>query len=99
MAQLIFIGISAGAAAALLFASLASGSPLAIVLAQLAPLPILIAGLGWSHWSALLAALTSALGLAAYFGGFFFFVFLLSVGLPAWWLCYLALLADRKSVV
>jgi hypothetical protein len=93
MAQLIFIGISAGAAAALLFASLASGSPLAIVLAQLAPLPILIAGLGWSHWSALLAALTSALGLAAYFGGFFFFVFLLSVGLPAWWLCYLALLA------
>ena len=93
MAQFILIGICAGAAAALLFASLASGSAPAILLAQLAPLPILIAGLGWSHWAALIAAVVAALGLAAYFSGFFFFIFLLSIGLPAWWLSYLTLLA------
>lgn len=97
MAQFILIGISAGAAAALLFASLASGAAPAILLAQLAPLPILIAGLGWSHWAALFAAVFAALGLAAYFSGFFFFVFLLSVGLPAWWLSYLTLLARPSA--
>lgn len=97
MAQYILIGICAGAAAALLFASLASGSAPGILLAQLAALPILIAGLGWSHWAALFAAIFAALGLAVYFGGFFFFLFLFSVGLPAWWLSYLALLARPSA--
>jgi hypothetical protein len=93
MVQLILIGISAGAAAALLFASVASGSAISLLLTQLAPLPILIAALGWSHWAALIAALTASLALAAIFGGFFFIASLLSVGIPAWWLGYLALLA------
>jgi hypothetical protein len=35
----------------------------------------------------------AALGLAVGFGTFFFVAFLVSVGLPAWWLGYLALLA------
>jgi hypothetical protein len=93
MAQLLLMAISAAAASTLLFASLASASPLALLLAQLAPLPILIAGLGWSHWSALLAALFASAGMAVYFGPFFIFAFLLTIGLPAWWLSYLALLA------
>ena len=51
MVQLILIGIGAGAAAALLFASLASGlAPVDPVL-SVAPLPILIAAIGWSHWA------------------------------------------------
>lgn len=91
--QLYLIGVSAGAAAALLFASVASGSPLAVLLFYLAPLPILIAALGWSHWAALIAAGVGAASLAAIFGGFFFITFLIGVGLPAWWLGYLALLA------
>ena len=64
MMQIAFIGIGAGVAAALLFASVTSGSWLSILLFYLAPLPILIAGLGWSHWAALIAALParSALG-------------------------------------
>ena len=93
MAQLILVGIGAGAATALLFASVASGSLISVLLFYLAPLPILIAALGWSHWAALIAALTASLGLAAVFGGFFFVAFLLGIGLPAWWLGYLALLA------
>jgi len=93
MAPIILIGISAGAATALLFASVASGSPLSVLLFYLAPLPILIAALGWSHLAALIAAVVASASLAAIFGSFFFIAFLIGVGLPAWWLGYLALLA------
>jgi predicted membrane protein DUF2232 len=97
MLQIVFIGIGAGAAAALLFASVVSGSLLATLLFYLAPLPILIAGLGWSHWAALVAAVTAGLGLGAILGFYFFTAFLIGVGLPAWWLGYLALLARPVS--
>ena len=70
MMQIVLIGIGAGAAAALLFASVASGSPLSVPLFYLAPLPILIAAIGWSHWAALIAAVVAAAGLAAVFGWF-----------------------------
>ena len=93
MVQVVLIGICAGAATALLFASVASGSALSVPLFYLAPLPILIAAMGWSHWAALIAAVVAAAGLAAVFGGLFFIAFLVGVGLPAWWLGYLALLA------
>jgi hypothetical protein len=93
MVQVLLIGVAAGLAAALLFASLVSGSLFSFLLFYLAPLPIMIAGLGWSHVAALIAALVAAAGLAAAFGGFLFAVFLVGLGLPAWWLSYLALLA------
>ena len=93
MVQIFLIGVGAGAAAALLFASVASGSPLAVVLFYLAPLPILIAALGWSHYAALVAALAAAASLAAVFNSTLFIAFLIGIGLPAWWLGYLALLA------
>lgn len=89
----LLIAVGAGAASALLFASVVSGSVLAILLFYLAPLPILIAALGWTHWTALAAALTGAVGLGLAIGPFFFVPFLVGVGLPAWWLGYLALLA------
>jgi hypothetical protein len=93
MLQIVFIGMAAGAASALLFASLASGSLLAILLFYLAPLPILIAAIGWSHIAGLVAGVVAAGALAAVFGGIFFVAFLIGVGVPAWWLGYLALLA------
>jgi hypothetical protein len=93
MVQLLLIGVSAGAATALLFASVASGALLSVLLFYLAPLPILIAALGWSHWAALVAAVVASASLAAVFGAFFFVAFLVGIGLPAWWLGYLALLA------
>jgi len=98
MVQIFLVGVGAGAAAALLFASVASGSPLAVVLFYLAPLPILIAAMGWSHWAALIAAIVAACGLAAIFGGYFIIAFLIGIGLPAWWLGYLALLARPAAV-
>jgi len=93
MMQIIAIGLGAGLAAGLLFASVVSASPLAIPLFYLAPLPVLLAGLGWSHWSALIAAVIAAAGLGLSYGTALFLVSLLGIGLPAWWLCYLALLA------
>jgi len=87
------IGIGAGAAAALLFASVTSGVWLSIPLFYLAPLPIMIAGLGWSHWAAATATMTGSLTLGIVFGPMFFFTFLAGAGLPAWWLTYLAMLA------
>jgi hypothetical protein len=85
MTQLVLIGIGAGA--------VASGSLISVLLFYLAPLPILIAALGWSHWAGLIAAVFASVGLAAVFGPFLFAAFLLGIGLPAWWLGYLALLA------
>jgi hypothetical protein len=93
MVQIVLIGIAAGAAAALLFASVVSGSFLSVALFYLAPLPLLIAALGWGHVAGLVAALVAAASLAAVFGPFLFLAFLLGVGLPAWWLGYLAMLA------
>ena len=93
MTQIVLIGVGAGAASALLFASIASGSLLSIFLFYVAPLPILIAALGWSHWAAAIAALSAATSLAAVFGGMFFIAFMVGTGVPAWWLGYLAMLA------
>jgi hypothetical protein len=93
MIQFAVIGIGAGAAAALLFASVTSGSWLSIPLFYLAPLPIMIAGLGWSHWVAMTAAIAGALGLGAVFGTVFLLAFAAGAGFPAWWLGYLAMLA------
>jgi hypothetical protein len=93
MIQLGLVGLGAGAATALLFASATSGSWLSIILFYLAPLPIMIAGLGWSHWAALIAAASGALAVGAVFGITLFFAFLAGAGIPAWWLSYLALLA------
>jgi hypothetical protein len=91
--QIGLIGIGAGAAAALLFASVTSGSLLSIFLFYIAPLPILIAVLGWSHWAGMIAAIGAATALAVIFGGMFFLAFMVGTGVPAWWLGYLAMLA------
>jgi hypothetical protein len=93
MMQIALIGIGAGAAAGLLFASVTSGSWLAVFLFYLSPLPLLIAGLGWSHWAAMIGALVAAAALGTIFGPLYLAIFLAVAGLPAWWLGYLAMLA------
>jgi hypothetical protein len=93
MMQILLVGSGAGAAAALLFASMASRSVLAFFLLYLSPLPIMIAALGWTHWAGLVAAFTAAAALGSLFGIVFFATFLLGLAMPAWWLAYLALLA------
>jgi Predicted membrane protein (DUF2232) len=96
MMQIVLIGLGAGTAAALLFASVVSGATAAMLLLLLAPLPILIVALGWSHWAGLVAAATAAACLAVV-GVDSLAAFLFGVGLPAWWLGYLTLLARPVS--
>jgi hypothetical protein len=91
MMQMVLVGLGAGAAAALLFASVASGSIAAVFLFYLAPLPILIAALGWSHLAGLIAAAAATAVVALLSGMFFIAVPVIAFG--AWWLGYLALLA------
>src|SRR5260370_30189651 len=91
MMQIVLVGLGAGAAAALLFASVVSGSIAAIFLFYLAPLPILIAALGWSHVAGLIAAASATAAIMALSGTFFIAVPVIAFG--AWWLGYLALLA------
>jgi hypothetical protein len=95
MMQLLLVGLGAGAAAALLFASVASGSIAAIFLFYLAPLPIMIAALGWTHIAGLIAAATATVLVAALSGVFFIAVPVIAFG--AWWLGYLALLARPST--
>jgi hypothetical protein len=95
MVQMVLVGLGAGAAAALLFASVASGSLAAVVLFYLAPLPIVIAALGWSHLAGLIAAAAATAAIAVLSGIFFLAVPVISFG--AWWLGYLALLARPAS--
>ena len=91
MIQIVLVGLGAGAAAALLFASVVSGSLAAVFLFYLAPLPIMIAPLGWSHIAGLIAAASATAAVAVLSGVFFVAVPVIAFG--AWWLGYLALLA------
>lgn len=90
---LFLIGLGAGAASALLYAAAASGAAVALMLLYVAPLPVLIAGVGWRHHAGLLGAAVGAVALALIVGPKTGVYFLIAVGLPAWWLAYLALLA------
>jgi hypothetical protein len=93
MMQIVLIGLGAGAASAFLFASVTSGSPISLVLANFAQLPILLAAIGWTHYAGLVAVLMASAGLAVILGSWVSFAFLIGIGLPAWWIGYLALLA------
>jgi hypothetical protein len=91
MMQIVLVGLGAGAAAALLFASVVSGSIAAIFLFYLAPLPILIVALGWNYLAGLIAAASAVAAVTILSGDFYFAVPVIAFG--AWWLGYLALLA------
>jgi hypothetical protein len=93
MKQIGLIGLGAGTASALLFVSTARGTAWALALANLAQLPIMIAAIGWTHHAAIVAVLLASAGLALVFGGTVGITFLVVIGLPAWCIGYLALLA------
>jgi hypothetical protein len=92
MMTTILIALAAGCASALMFASIISGALLSLVLFYLAPLPLMVAGLGWGPLSATIGGISAAIGLGAIFGLPYCIAFVLTVALPAWWLGHLALL-------
>jgi hypothetical protein len=88
----IFMALAAGCTSALMFASIMSGALLSLLLCYLAPLPLLVAALGWGPICAAAGGLAAAAGLAAMFGLAYGLAFAMTVALPAWWLGHIALL-------
>jgi hypothetical protein len=94
----VLIALAAGCAAALMFASIASGAIISLLLFYLAPLPLLVAALGWGSVSALIGGLSAGAGLGLAFGFSYCLAFILTVGLPAFWLGHITLLAKPAAV-
>jgi hypothetical protein len=92
MIAIILIGLAAGCASALMFASIISGALISLLLFYLAPLPLMVAALGWGPIAATIGGIVAASGLGAIFGLPYCIAFVITVALPAWWLGHLALL-------
>jgi hypothetical protein len=92
MIVITIIAVAAGCASALMFASIISGALISLLLFYLAPLPLMVAALGWGPIAATIGGIVAALGLGAMFGLPYCIAFVVTVALPAWWLGHLALL-------
>ena len=92
MIVIALIALAAGAASALMFASIISGALISLLLFYLAPLPLMVAALGWGPIAATIGGIAAAAGLGAMFGLPYCIAFVVTVALPAWWLGHLALL-------
>jgi hypothetical protein len=92
------IAVAAGCASGLMFASIISGALISLLLFYLAPLPLMVAALGWGPSSALIGAVAAGAGLGAAFGFTYFVAFIVTVGLPAFWLGHLTLLAKPVTI-
>jgi len=92
MIAIVLIAIAAGCASALMFASIISGALISLLLLYFAPLPLMVAALGWGPLAATIGGIMAATGLGAIFGLSFCIAFAVMMALPAWWLGHLALL-------
>jgi hypothetical protein len=97
MIAVIIIAIAAGCASALMFASIISGALISLLLFYLAPLPLMVAALGWGPLCATIGGIAAATGLGAIFGLPYCMAFAIMVALPAWWLGHLALLGRPET--
>src|SRR3954467_6980179 len=88
----LLIALAAGCASALMFASIVSGALISLLLFYLAPLPLMVAALGWGPAGAAIGGIAAGTGLGAIFGLPLLVTFILTIALPAWWLGPLALL-------
>jgi hypothetical protein len=92
MIAIILTALAAGCASALMFASMISGALISLLLVNLAPLPLMVAAIGWGPLCATIGGIGAATALGAIFGLPYCITFAIAVALPAWWLGHLALL-------
>lgn len=92
MISSLLIALAAGAASAVMFASIVSGALISIFLFYLAPLPLMVACLGWGPMTATIGGIAAATSLGLLFGMGYLAIFAVTIALPAWWLGHLALL-------
>jgi hypothetical protein len=97
MIAIVLIAIAAGSASALMFASMVSGALISVLLLYLAPLPLMVAALGWGPLCATIGGIAAAISLGVIFGLPYCIAFVVSIALPAWWLGHLALLGRPAS--
>jgi hypothetical protein len=97
MIAIVLIALAAGCASALMFASIISGALISLLLFYLAPLPLMVAALGWGPAGAAIGGIAAGTGLGAVFGLPYLMAFVLTVAVPAWWLGHLALLGRPAS--
>lgn len=88
----ILIALAAGCASALMFASVVSGTLVSVFLMYLAPLPLLVAALGWGPIIAAIGGGAAALALGGLVGFAYMLAFVMWAAIPAWWLGHLMLL-------
>jgi hypothetical protein len=93
MIATIAIAFAAGLASALMFASITSGAPISLLLINLAPLPLMVAGLAWGELGAAVGGIAAMVVIASLFGLPYCLAFAVANALPAWWLGHLVLLA------
>jgi hypothetical protein len=94
----LLIALAAGCASGLMFASIVSGALISLLLFYLAPLPLMVAALGWGPAGAAIGGIAAGTGLGAIFGFSYSMAFVLSVAVPAWWLGRLAMLGRLVAV-
>jgi hypothetical protein len=87
------IALAAGCASALMFVSIISGALISLVLFYLAPLPLMVAALGWGPLTALIGGVTTCVVVGSIFGLPYMLAAAVTIAGPAWWLGHLALLA------
>jgi hypothetical protein len=92
MIAIILMALAAGAASGLMFASINSGELISLLLMYLAPLPLMVAAIGWGPLCVVSGGVAAALGLSMIFGLPCGLAYAVAVALPAWWLGHLALL-------
>src|SRR6478736_9784818 len=86
MIAIVLIAMAAGCASALMFASIISGALISLLLLYLAPLPLMVAALGWGPTCAAIGGAFAGASLGVLFGPPYSAAFVLTVALPAWWL-------------
>lgn len=92
MIAIVLVAIASGAASALMFASIISGALISLVLFNLAPLPLMVAAIGWGPLAAAIGGVAAASVFGLLFGLPFAIAYATTAAVPAWWLGHLALL-------
>jgi hypothetical protein len=92
MIAIVAIAVAAGAASALMFASIISGALISLLLLYLAPLPLMVTALGWGPRISAIGGIVASCLLGLLLGMGYCIAFAIMFALPAWWLGHLALL-------
>lgn len=88
----IAIAIAAGCASALMYASVISRVRVSLALLYLAPLPLMVAAIGWGPLTGAIGGIAAASGIALLFGLPYAIAYVIMAALPAWWLGHLIML-------